>query len=43
MMFDIDPTVKPGDTLTLTFRFAKAPPATVQAEVLGPGGAHAGH
>jgi copper(I)-binding protein len=43
MMFDIDPAVKPGDTLTLTFRFAKAPPATVQAEVLGPGGAHAGH
>ena len=43
MLFDIDPAVKPGDTLPLTFRFAKAPPVTVQAEVLGPGGAHAGH
>nr|WP_295372877.1 copper chaperone PCu(A)C [uncultured Sphingosinicella sp.] len=43
MMFDIDPAVKPGDTLPLTFRFAKAPPVTVQAEVLGPGGAHAEH
>jgi periplasmic copper chaperone A len=43
MLFDIDPAVKPGDTLPLTFRFAKAPPVTVQAQVLGPGGAHAEH
>jgi len=43
MLFDIDPAVKPGDTLPLTFRFAKAPPVTVQAEVQGPGGAHATH
>lgn len=43
MVFDIDPAVKPGDTLALTFRFAKAPPVTVQAEVLGPGQAHAAH
>jgi hypothetical protein len=43
MLFDIDPALKPGDTLPLTFRFAKAPPVTVQAEVLGPGQAHATH
>jgi periplasmic copper chaperone A len=43
MLFDIDPAVKPGDTLPLTFRFAKAPPVTVQAEVQGPGGGHAAH
>ena len=43
MLFDIDPAVKPGDTLPLTFRFANAPPVTVQAEVLGPGQGHAAH
>jgi copper(I)-binding protein len=43
MLFDIDPAVKPGDTLPLTFRFANAPPVTVQAEVLGPGQGQAAH
>ena len=43
MLFDIEPAVKPGDTLPLTFRFANAPPVTVQAEVLGPGQGHAAH
>jgi periplasmic copper chaperone A len=43
MLFNLDPAVKPGDALPLTFRFAKAPPATVQAEVLGPGQGHAAH
>jgi copper(I)-binding protein len=43
MVFSLDPSVKAGDTLQLTFRFAKAPPITVEAKVLGPGGAHAGH
>ena len=43
MLFDIDPAVKIGDTIPLTFRFAKAPPVTVEAEVLGPGQGHATH
>jgi hypothetical protein len=43
MVFSLDPSVRPGDTLQLTFRFAKAPPVTVAAEVLGPGGGHEGH
>jgi copper(I)-binding protein len=43
MLFDIEPSVKAGDTLPLTFRFAKAPPVTVQAEVLAPGAARAEH
>ena len=43
MLFDIDPAVKVGDTIPLTFRFAKAPPVTVEAKVLGPGQGHATH
>ena len=43
MLFDLDPALKAGDTLPLTFRFAKASPVTVAAKVLPPGAAHAGH
>ena len=43
MLFNLDPALKPGDKIPLTFRFAKAPPVTVEADVLGPGAAHAGH
>ena len=42
MLFDVDPALRIGDRLTLTFRFDPAPPATVEAEVRGPGDA-AGH
>lgn len=38
MLFGIDPALKPGDTLPLTFRFDRAPAVTANAEVQGPGG-----
>ena len=37
MLFSLDPTVNPGDTLALAFRFAEAPPLTVRAKVIGAG------
>ena len=43
MVFDIDPAVRAGDRLPLTFRFDPAPPVTVDAEVRGPGAGHAAH
>ena len=44
MLFGIDPAVKVGDRVPLTFTFERAPAVTVQAEVLGPGGAgHISH
>jgi hypothetical protein len=43
MLFGIDPALKPGDRIPLTFRFDRAPAVTVQAEVQGPGGGHAAH
>ena len=41
MLFDLDPGLRVGDRLTLTFRFDPAPPAIVEADVRGPG--DAGH
>ena len=44
MLFDVDPGLRVGDRVTLTFRFDPAPPATVESEVRGPGDAgHAAH
>ena len=43
MLFGIDPALKVGDRATLVIRFEGAPAADVEAEVLGPGGGHAGH
>ena len=37
MLFSLDPTVNPGDTLALAFRFAEAPPLTVRAKVIAAG------
>jgi copper(I)-binding protein len=42
MLFGLDPALKAGDKIPLTFTFEPAPPVTVQAEVQAPGG-HAGH
>ncbi len=42
MLFDIDPAVRAGDKIPLTFTFEPAPPVTVEAEVRAAGG-HAGH
>ena len=43
MLFELDPSLKAGDRLSLTFSFASAPPVTVEAEVRRPGDVHAGH
>jgi copper(I)-binding protein len=44
MLFDIDPSVRVGDHIRLTFRIDNAPPVTAEAEVRGPGDAgHAAH
>ena len=44
MLFDLDPALRPGGRLALTFRFEPAPPVTVEAEVRAPGDVgHGGH
>lgn len=44
MLFEIDPALKVGDRVPLTFSFDPAPPVTVAAEVRAAGDAgHAGH
>jgi copper(I)-binding protein len=40
MLFGIEPALKPGDTLALTFNFEGAPSLTVKARVNGPGESH---
>ena len=42
MLFGIDPSVKPGGTIPLTFTFDPAPAATVEAEVRAAGDADRG-
>jgi copper(I)-binding protein len=43
MLFGIDPSVKAGDKVALTFTFQPAPPVTVEAEVRAFGEDHGGH
>jgi hypothetical protein len=43
MVFGLDPKLKPGAVIPLTFTFDPAPPVTVEAEVSGPGSGHSGH
>ncbi|WP_166038760.1 copper chaperone PCu(A)C [Sphingosinicella sp. YJ22] len=43
MLFGVDPALKVGDRLNLTFTFEGAPAVTVEADVRGPGQAHANH
>jgi len=43
MLFGVDPALKVGDRLSLTFTFEGAPQVTVEADVRGPGQAHANH
>lgn len=43
MVFGLDPQLRPGDRIALTFRFDAVGPLTVEAEVRGPGQAHASH
>jgi copper(I)-binding protein len=40
MLFGVDPTVKVGERVPMTFALEGAPAVTVNAEVQGPGGAH---
>lgn len=37
MLYDIAPSVRAGQHLTLTFTFDSLPPVTIEAEVRGPG------
>jgi copper(I)-binding protein len=43
MAFGLDPALRVGDRIPLTFQFDAVGPVTVDAEVRGPGQAHAGH
>jgi copper(I)-binding protein len=43
MLFGIDPSVKAGGKIPLTFTFDPAPAVTIEAEVRGPGDVHDGH
>jgi hypothetical protein len=43
MLFGISKSVKAGDRIPLTFTFDPVPALTVEAEVRGPGDAHAEH
>jgi hypothetical protein len=42
MLFDLDPSLRPGARIALTFSFESAPPVTVEAEVRAAGDVH-GH
>ena len=43
MLFDVDPNLRPGGRMTLTFTFDGAPPASVDAPLVAPGTSHSGH
>ena len=44
MLFDLDPSLRPGANIALTFSFEGAPPVTAEAEVRAPGDTgHEGH
>ncbi len=44
MLFGVDPALRPGARVPLVFAFDQAPPVTVEAEVVAPGGGgHGGH
>jgi hypothetical protein len=43
MLFDVDPALRPGETLLLTLRFDGAPAIGVEAQVRRAGDVHRGH
>ena len=43
MLMGVDPALRPGAKVRLTLTFEGAPPASVEADVVGPGQAHATH
>ena len=43
MLFELDPSLRPGGRIALTFSFDGAPPVTAEAEVRAPGDVPSGH
>ena len=43
MLFDLDPSLEPGQETQLTFHFEKGEPLTAKAAVRAAGGGHAAH
>jgi copper(I)-binding protein len=43
MIFDLDPALRPGDTIQLDFQFLLAPPASVRARIAAAGEPGPGH
>lgn len=43
MLFDVDPTLRPGDEVLLTFHFERGEPRRLTTPVRAPGGEHGGH
>jgi copper(I)-binding protein len=43
MLFELDPALRPGERIPLTFTFDRAEPVTVEAEVRAPGDVHGGN
>jgi hypothetical protein len=43
MLIGMDPSLRPGGKVALTFNVEPAAPVTVEAEVRGPGQGHGGH
>jgi copper(I)-binding protein len=43
MLFELDPALRPGARIALTFTFAGAEPVTAEADVRAPGDVHGGH
>lgn len=43
MIFGLDPALRSGGEVALTFTFAQAPPATVRARLVSPGAGAPGH
>ena len=43
MLFGLDASLRPGDRVSLTFRFDGAPPVSAEAQVRRAGDVHSGH
>lgn len=43
MLFDVDPNLRPGGQISLTFTFDGSPPVTINARLVAPGTSHSGH
>ena len=43
MLFEVDPNLRPGGHMTLTFTFEGAPPVSGDARLVAPGAGHSAH